>query len=80
MFSSLGKLLLLAGGVLAVAGLILVFADKLGFLKGLWERFPLGRLPGDIVYRREGFTFYFPWVTSIVISIVLMILFAIFRR
>jgi len=41
---------------------------------------PLGRLPGDIIIRRGSFSFYFPLATSIVVSIVLTILFALFRR
>ncbi|WP_330873341.1 DUF2905 domain-containing protein [Dissulfurimicrobium hydrothermale] len=40
----------------------------------------LGRLPGDIVIRRENFIFYFPLATSIIISIILTIIFSIFRR
>ena len=41
---------------------------------------PFGRLPGDIVVRRGNFSFYFPLATSIVLSIVLTLLFALFRR
>jgi predicted MFS family arabinose efflux permease len=41
---------------------------------------PLGRLPGDIVVRRGNFSFYFPLATSIVLSIILTLLFALFRR
>jgi predicted MFS family arabinose efflux permease len=41
---------------------------------------PLGRLPGDIVVRRGTFSFYFPLATSIVLSIILTLLFALFRR
>jgi DUF2905 family protein len=41
---------------------------------------PLGRLPGDIAVRRGHFSFYFPLTTSIVLSIVLTLLFALFRR
>ena len=41
---------------------------------------PLGRLPGDIVVRRGNFSFYFPLATSIVLSILLTLLLALFRR
>jgi hypothetical protein len=41
---------------------------------------PLGRLPGDVVVRRGSFSFYFPLATSIILSIVLTLLFALFRR
>jgi hypothetical protein len=40
----------------------------------------VGRLPGDIVYRRGSFTFYFPIVTSILLSLLLTLLFALFGR
>ena len=61
--SDFGKLLVLVGGVLVAIGLILVLGGRL--------HLPLGRLPGDIVYRGKQTTFYFPIVTSILISIVL---------
>jgi hypothetical protein len=41
---------------------------------------PFGRLPGDIVVRRSNFSFYFPLATSIILSILLTLLFALFRR
>ena len=41
---------------------------------------PFGRLPGDISYRRGNFSFHFPIVTSIIVSIILTLLFTIFRR
>ncbi len=64
----MGKTLVLIG--LAIAGLgLLVMAG-----------IPLGRLPGDIIVRRGNFSFYFPLATSIVLSILLSLLFALFRR
>lgn len=65
--------------MLIVVGLIFVAAGVLLLLDG---RLPLriGRLPGDLVYRRGNFTFYFPWVTSILISVILMLLFWFFGR
>ena len=58
-----------------VAGLVLV---GIGLLIKMGV--PIGRLPGDITIRREHSTFYFPIVTSIVISVVLSLLAALFRR
>ena len=71
----LGRVLLLAGAALIVIGALLYFGGKLPFR--------LGRLPGDIVYRGEHTTFYFPIVTCIVLSLGLTLLFwlvSYFRR
>jgi formate hydrogenlyase subunit 3/multisubunit Na+/H+ antiporter MnhD subunit len=65
--SDLGKLLIVLGVVLVAAGLLVTFLDRMSF--------PLGRLPGDIVYRGKRMTIYFPLVTSLVVSVVLSILF-----
>ncbi len=67
----IGKLLVLFGTIAVILGLILWsgFAPK-------W----LGRLPGDIRIERAHGGFYFPIVTCIIISIVLSLLFSIFRR
>ena len=49
----------------------------------LWpwlSRFPFGRLPGDIVIERENFTFYFPLATSILVSLLLSLLFWLWRK
>ena len=49
----------------------------------LWpwlSRFPFGRLPGDIVIERENFTFYFPFTTSILVSVLLSLLFWLWRK
>jgi DUF2905 family protein len=63
-----GKLLLIGGLVIAGIGLLV--------MAGV----PLGRLPGDIVVRRGSGTFYFPLATSILLSIILSLLLAAFRR
>jgi hypothetical protein len=63
------------GRVLLIAGLVIAGIGALMML-GL----PLGRLPGDIVVQRGRGTFYFPIVTSIVLSVLLTVLFALFRR
>ena len=59
------KILITLGVVLIVAGLLWPFIAKLG----------LGRLPGDIIVRRDGFSFFFPITTMIVVSIVLTLIF-----
>ena len=64
----MGKTLVLVG--LAIAGLGLLM------MLGL----PLGRLPGDIVVKRENYSFYFPIATSIVLSIILTLILTLFRR
>jgi predicted MFS family arabinose efflux permease len=63
-----GKFLVVIGLVIAGLGVLIML--------GL----PLGRLPGDIAVRRGNFSFYFPLATSIVLSILLTLLFALFRR
>jgi hypothetical protein len=63
-----GKLLVLIGLGIAGIGLLVML--------GL----PFGRLPGDFVVRRGNFSFYLPLTTSIVVSILLTLLFAFFRR
>ncbi|WP_224999776.1 DUF2905 domain-containing protein [Cesiribacter sp. SM1] len=62
MYSQLAKILIAVGGLLLLAGLLLLFFDRLPFG---------GRLPGDIVVKKKNFTFYFPLATSILISIIL---------
>lgn len=62
---------------LIALGLILVAA---GFLWPFISRLGLGKLPGDILVRRESFSFYFPVMTSLVVSLVVSIIIWIFRR
>ncbi len=69
-FETFGRLLLIGGGLIAFAGLLFLIFGRLG----------LGRLPGDIFIQRENFTFYFPLVTMIIISIVLTLLVNFLRR
>jgi len=70
--TDLGKLLIVLGAILLVAGVVLFLLGRTGL--------PLGRLPGDIVYRGKNTTFYFPLATSILLSIVLtLVLYAIGR-
>jgi len=67
----LGRLLLIIGVIIAGIGLALIFADKIPLL---------GRLPGDIVIRRKNFVFYFPLMTSILISVILTIILSLISR
>lgn len=63
--STAQKILIGLGAALIVIGLLWPFISKLG----------LGRLPGDIIIRKEGFSFYFPVVTMILISVILTLIF-----
>ena len=67
---SIGKTLLVIGGLIAATGLLLILFGRLG----------LGRLPGDIIVQRERFTFYFPIVTMLLISAILTLLFNLISR
>jgi Protein of unknown function (DUF2905) len=62
---------------LIILGLVLVFA---GILWPWLARLGLGKLPGDIVIERDGFRFYFPITTSILISMLVTLLIWLFRR
>jgi uncharacterized membrane protein YkgB len=68
---ALGKMLILLGVFIILIGLLLLLGEKIPWV---------GRLPGDIIIRKKNFTFYFPIVTSILISIILTLLFALFRK
>jgi len=57
------------GRTLITIGLVLVAAGLLVTVVGRFT--PLGRLPGDVVYRRGNFTFYFPVVTCVVLSLLI---------
>lgn len=67
---SVSRILILIGIVLVVVGLLWPLIVKLG----------LGRLPGDIAIQRDGFRFYFPITTSIIISVVVSLLLWLFFR
>ncbi|MDK2823832.1 MAG: hypothetical protein PWQ67_2351 [Clostridia bacterium] len=70
-WSSFGKILISIGLFIVLLGFILF---------GLSKLFNIGRLPGDIYYQKGNFTFYFPIVTSILISIILTIILNLFNR
>jgi hypothetical protein len=63
-----GKLLVLLGLGIAALGVLIILGV------------PIGRLPGDFYVRRGNFSFYFPLATSIILSILLTLIFALFRR
>ena len=64
----MGKVLILVGIAIAGLGLLIVMGV------------PIGRLPGDFYVRRDNFSFYFPLTTSIILSIILTLILAFFRR
>jgi len=70
--ADLGKALLVLGGIIILVGAALLLAGRFNL--------PLGRLPGDIVYRGKNTVFYFPIVTCIVISVVLSLIFWLLGR
>lgn len=71
MYSQLAKILIVVGGLMLLAGLLLLFFDRLPFG---------GRLPGDIVVKKKNFTFYFPLATSIILSLLLTLVLWIISR
>ena len=70
-FNDLGKVLIVLGVVIAGVGVLLIMGDKIPWI---------GKLPGDIIIRKEKFTFYFPIVTCIILSILLTMIFSLFRK
>jgi len=69
MIEGLGRLLILLGGLLLFLGVVVLLLEKTGL-----------RLPGDILIRRGNFTFYFPIVTFLLLSLILTIVFNIILR
>ncbi len=68
--TDLAKTLILIGAVLVIAGVVVLFVQKL----------PSGKLPGDIVIRKDNFTFYFPLATSIIISIIVSLVLYLIQK
>ena len=68
----MGKWLMVIGGIFLLSGLILFLLGKTGL--------DLPRLPGDIFIKKEGYSFYFPIVSCIVISLIFSVLMNLFRR
>lgn len=70
--AEMGRILVILGVALVVIGGIVMLLGRTGL--------PLGRLPGDVLYRGKNTTFYFPLASSILISVVLsIVLFLIVR-
>jgi hypothetical protein len=69
--TSIGRLLMIAGAAMMILGALFSMGARLPWL---------GRLPGDIVIERPNFRFYFPIGTSILISIILSLIAAAFRK
>ena len=70
--NNLGKPLIIMGLFLVVAGLLVVFIPKLP----TW----LGRLPGDISFKRDNFSFYFPLTTCLLLSAILSFIIWLLRK
>jgi thiosulfate reductase cytochrome b subunit len=69
--TGIGRLIIIAGFLLIIIGLIIYFSDKLPFI---------GKMPGDILVKKKNFTFYFPVVTSIILSIVISLILYLINR
>ena len=65
-----GRLLILLGAMLVIAGIVMTTVGRLG----------IGRLPGDFTWRRGNFTIYLPLMTSLLLSVLLSLILWLFRR
>ncbi|MEA3240677.1 MAG: DUF2905 domain-containing protein [Pseudomonadota bacterium] len=70
-FQNPGKILIVIGICLVAVGLLLLLAGKIPFL---------GRLPGDILIKKDNYSFFFPLTTCLIISFLLSLLFYLFRK
>ena len=70
-FEHIGKILIFAGIVIVVLGILFLFGDKIPLL---------GKLPGDLYIKKKNFTFYFPIVTSIILSLLISLLLYFFKK
>ncbi len=68
-----GKYLLILGVAIAIVGILLIVLER-------FPGFRIGRLPGDIYIERDGWRFYFPLMTSLLVSIILSLIFWLIRR
>jgi len=69
--NTIGKSLILLGALLIVAGIAFILGTKIPWF---------GRLPGDIMIKKENFTLYFPITTCILISIIISVVLFLFTR
>jgi len=70
-FHQIGKLLIFAGIFILVLGVVFIFGDKIPYI---------GRLPGDIIIKKKNFTFYFPIVTSIILSLIISFILYLLKK
>jgi hypothetical protein len=70
-FQHTGKILIIAGAVIVLIGILFLFGDKIPLI---------GKLPGDIYIKKKNFTFYFPIVTSIILSLIISLIIYLFRK
>ena len=70
-FHQIGKLLIFTGIFILVLGVFFFFGDKIPFI---------GRLPGDIIIKKKNFTFYFPIVTSIILSLIISFILFLLKK
>ncbi len=69
--TGMGRMLIVTGLVIAAIGALLALSGKIPWL---------GRLPGDIMVRKEKFTFYFPLATSLLVSVILSLILWLIRK
>lgn len=70
--TDIGKLLIVLGAILIAAGLVFLLLGR--------THLPIGRLPGDFIYRGKNTTFYFPLATSILLSVILSLVFYVLSK
>jgi len=70
----LGKSILIGGIIMIFIGILLIYKDHLPFIKYL------GNLPGDVKIEKENFKFYFPVITSVLLSLILTLFFNLARK
>lgn len=73
-YNNFGKVLISIGVVFVIVGLVFLFQDKINLSK-----FPLFKLPGDIVIKKDNFSFYFPVVSCIILSVLFTVISMIIR-
>jgi hypothetical protein len=64
-------MLVIVGVVIVIIGLFFIFGNKLPYI---------GKLPGDIIIHKKNFTFYFPLTTLIIINLLLLLIFSLFKK
>jgi hypothetical protein len=69
--NSLGKSLVVIGGIIVVVGLLLIFGNKIPYI---------GRLPGDLIIKKKNFTFYFPITTLIILNLIFLLISWLIRK